>query len=381
MADQPTPNPTVSAAPQGAIVSLANLPANMTKAQLITPGSGKKFDPIWRLVPGQPVDAANRAASSQFYVTRKVRNPNNAKEKIAQFSKGFGSVIKVIPIAYGLSRDYTIYHNDTQVYEQLCHSDGFFTPDVRFAGDVIKGSNVIAHKCAEIRRKVSKKTGVPILDDYGQEQFEVVALCPFAQFTPPATEGGKIGKAKCDVIYTVYFAVKAKFADPTDATKEVEKWVAAEIGMKVMQASMGANIVGMFGQLEKLNVPISTHPMQLTLTEYKFQNSLKSSYDARLIMAEEVDRSTISPVEFEEVSTVIADTIAARKKWAQYDPSENDDVTTAAPANAQTSQPATTAQGQEIVTTATKPAAPASVTPPPAQPKTEAEEKEEALIF
>lgn len=335
MTDQPTPQP----AQHVSVVSLANLPKTMTRGQLINSGSGKRFDRIWRLEAGQPIDPKNRAANGKFYVTRKVRDPQDREKKIDEYSVGIDTIIRVIPLAYGLSRDFTVYHNDTKQYEQFCHSDNFFTPDMRFAGEVIKGTNQIAHKCAEVRKKVNAKTGIPILDENGEEQFYVHKICPFANFGEKNPATGKNFKPKCDVVYTIYFAVKAKFADPDNKANLIEKWVACEISMKVMQANMGAAIIGRFGEMEKLQIPLSTYPLQFEIDEYIHSGAVKNSYVAKLITTEENDPASIDKETFEALSTVVADTIAQRKKWAAYDPNEERETAGASEHASMTTQP------------------------------------------
>lgn len=347
MTDQPTSTP----APKIAVVSLANLPKNMTRAQLINSGSGRKFDRIWRLEAGQPIDPKNRSANGKFYVTRKVRDPQDSDKKIDEFSVGIDTTIRVIPLGYGLSRDYTIYHNDLKKYEQYCHSDNFFMPDVRFAGELIKGSNVIAHKCAEVRKKVNAKTGVPILDENGEEQFYIHKICPFANFGEKNPQTNKNQKPKCDAVYTIYFAVKAKFADPDNRANVIEKWVACEMSMKVMQATMGEAIIGRFGEMEKLQIPISTYPLQFDITEYVHSGAVKNSFVAKLITTEENDPNSIDKETFEALSNVVTDTIAGRKKWAQFDPNEGKEPLRQSAMSDQTDSESTPQGGGMVINT------------------------------
>lgn len=366
-----TDQPIVAAPPVqgGAIVSLKNLPPNMTMGQLVNAGSGKRYERIWRIVPGQPTDAKNRAASGKFYLTRTVKDKNDPNKTVIENSLGIAAQINVIPLAYNLDRELGTYDEDTNTYTQRCHSNNFRDPDVRYKGKKIAGeAGQIADKCSEVRLKTYKATGEPILDDNGNEQYYLHILCPLARFGAPKTEGGKATKPKCSEVYTIYVAVKAPFTDPADATKTIEKWVCAEINMRVMQAALGAKIVARLGALEAQKKPLSTYPLRLSLSEYTQAGSIKNSF-VGVLLDVETPQGVITPEEFEACSAQAVDTKQQRKKWSEYDPDAKDDDDDTDKANQppqsqvnppqQTipSQPATTApesKGQEITVAPTK---------------------------
>ncbi len=286
-----------------------NMPAGGIGA-LLPGGTGGFGERLYRIVPGQPRDNRFKEGSSQFYLTRKIKNA--AGVWVDENVGPLGAEVTVWPIGYALGRSMfpTPYVDGDK---PLCGSNDFIQPDLRFVGQTLEsardGSMIMVGQCAMLKQRTDAQGNVvrQWLDD----------VCPFAKFSQD--KSGKPIKPQCAKLYIIGCVVGVPDPDGDGA-----HWELAELVHKVSSAKFGDKIIKQLVGLAANGKPAWTFPLSLRITEAGQGNSFESMLDMRAEFEDEHVRSLIPTLD--DMNTRWQEYLKNRIDNAQYVPENADNV-------------------------------------------------------